>query len=167
MYPCGVGLGPLKAVQSRESTSLCHVLIWPWHSEVDSRRWTIFNGLTPTPHRYTPCTCDRIYSFNVLLMMGAESTRNMYSNFAVNNKDDCLKLRHGGYLTNKRNILSFSIDFVRNISHSYKHVRNQCSWCVQILMQICTAVAFVNLGYNENLNYTKIFPSNFAVPKIN
>jgi hypothetical protein len=24
MYRCGVGLGPLKAVQGRESTSLCH-----------------------------------------------------------------------------------------------------------------------------------------------
>ena len=24
MYRCGVGLGPLKAVQVRESTSLCH-----------------------------------------------------------------------------------------------------------------------------------------------
>jgi hypothetical protein len=28
------------------------------------------------------------------------------------------------------------------------------------------AVAFINLGYNENLNYAKLFPSNFAVPKI-
>ena len=46
------------------------------------------------------CTCDCIYSFNVLLMMGEESTRNMYSNFAVNNKDDCLKLHHVGYLIN-------------------------------------------------------------------
>jgi hypothetical protein len=32
--------------------------------------------------------------------MGAESTRNTYSNFAVNNKDDCLKLHHVGYLIN-------------------------------------------------------------------
>jgi hypothetical protein len=31
-------------------------------------------------------------------MMGAESTRNMYSNLAVNNKYDCLKLLHVGYL---------------------------------------------------------------------
>ena len=30
--------------------------------------------------------------------MGAESTQNMYSNVAVNNKDDCLKLHHVGYL---------------------------------------------------------------------
>jgi hypothetical protein len=30
--------------------------------------------------------------------MGAESTRNMYSNLAVNNKYDCLKLHHVGYL---------------------------------------------------------------------
>jgi len=44
------------------------------------------------------CTCDCIYSFNVLLMMGAESTRNMQSNLAVNNKYDCLKLHHFGYL---------------------------------------------------------------------
>jgi hypothetical protein len=34
----------------------------------------------------------------VLLMMGAESTQNMYSNLAVNNKYDCLKLHHVGYL---------------------------------------------------------------------
>jgi hypothetical protein len=34
----------------------------------------------------------------VLLMMGAESTRNMYSNLAVKNKYDCLKLHHVGYL---------------------------------------------------------------------
>jgi hypothetical protein len=34
-------------------------------------------------------------------MMGAESTRNMYSNFAVNNKEDCLKLHHVGYLINR------------------------------------------------------------------
>jgi hypothetical protein len=33
------------------------------------------------------------------LMMGAESTRNMYSNLAVKNKYDCLKLHHVGYLT--------------------------------------------------------------------
>jgi hypothetical protein len=34
----------------------------------------------------------------VLLMMGAESTRNMYSNLAENKKYDCLKLHHVGYL---------------------------------------------------------------------
>jgi hypothetical protein len=34
----------------------------------------------------------------VLLMMGAESTRNMQSNLAVNNKYDCLKLHHVGSL---------------------------------------------------------------------
>jgi hypothetical protein len=34
----------------------------------------------------------------VLLMMGAENTRNMYSNLAVKNKYDCLKLHHVGYL---------------------------------------------------------------------
>jgi hypothetical protein len=34
----------------------------------------------------------------VLLMMGAESTRNMYSNLAVKNKYDCIKLHHVGYL---------------------------------------------------------------------
>jgi hypothetical protein len=34
-------------------------------------------------------------------MMGAESTRNMYSNLAVNNKDDCLKLHHVGSLINR------------------------------------------------------------------
>jgi hypothetical protein len=33
-----------------------------------------------------------------LLMMGAESTRNMYSNLAAKNKYDCLKLHHVGYL---------------------------------------------------------------------
>jgi hypothetical protein len=31
-------------------------------------------------------------------MMGAESTRNMYSNLAEKNKYDCLKLHHVGYL---------------------------------------------------------------------
>jgi hypothetical protein len=77
-YRYGVGLGPLKAVQGRESTSL-----------------------KPTPHRYMTCTCDCIYSFNAFLMMGADSTRNMLSNFAVNNKDDCLKLHHVGYLINR------------------------------------------------------------------
>jgi hypothetical protein len=41
---------------------------------------------------------DSIYSSNVLLMMGAESTQNMYSNLTVNNKYDCLKLPHVGYL---------------------------------------------------------------------
>jgi hypothetical protein len=34
----------------------------------------------------------------VLLMMGAEGTQNMYSNLAVKNKYDCLKLHHVGYL---------------------------------------------------------------------
>jgi hypothetical protein len=29
MYRCGVGLGPLEAVQGRESTSLCHGQISP------------------------------------------------------------------------------------------------------------------------------------------
>jgi hypothetical protein len=47
------------------------------------------------------CNCDCIYSFSVLLMMVAESTRNLYSNFAVNNKDDCLKLNHVVYLINR------------------------------------------------------------------
>jgi hypothetical protein len=32
--------------------------------------------------------------------MGAESTQNMYSHFAVKNKDDCLKLHNVGYLIN-------------------------------------------------------------------
>jgi len=45
-----------------------------------------FNTYNPTPHRHMTCTCDNIYSSNVLLMMGAESTRNMYSNLAVDNK---------------------------------------------------------------------------------
>jgi hypothetical protein len=44
-------------------------------------------------------------------MMGAESTRNMYSNLAVNNKYDCLKLHHVGYLIKW-------IDDARN--HKYK-----------------------------------------------
>jgi hypothetical protein len=34
----------------------------------------------------------------VLLTMGAETTRNMYSNLAEKNKYDCLKLHHVGYL---------------------------------------------------------------------
>jgi hypothetical protein len=34
----------------------------------------------------------------LLLMMGAESTRNMYSNLALKNKYDCLKPHHVGYL---------------------------------------------------------------------
>jgi hypothetical protein len=34
----------------------------------------------------------------VLLMMGAERTRNMYSNLEENNKYDCLKPHHVGYL---------------------------------------------------------------------
>jgi hypothetical protein len=34
----------------------------------------------------------------VLLMMGAESTRNMQSNLVEKNKCDCLKLHHVGYL---------------------------------------------------------------------
>jgi hypothetical protein len=35
---------------------------------------------------------------SVPLMMGAQSTRNMYSNLAVKNKCDCLKLHLDGYL---------------------------------------------------------------------
>jgi hypothetical protein len=35
----------------------------------------------------------------VLLMMGAESTRNMCSNLAVKNKYDCIMLYYVGYLT--------------------------------------------------------------------
>jgi hypothetical protein len=34
----------------------------------------------------------------VLLMMGAESTPNKYSNLTEKNKYDCLKLHHVGYL---------------------------------------------------------------------
>jgi hypothetical protein len=34
----------------------------------------------------------------VLLMMGAENTRNMYSNLAVKNKYDYLKLHHVAYI---------------------------------------------------------------------
>jgi hypothetical protein len=47
----------------------------------------------------------------VLLMMGTESTRNMYSNLAEKNKYNCLKLHHVGYLIKQ-------IDEVRN--HKYK-----------------------------------------------
>jgi len=59
---------------------------WPWHSEVGARLWTPFNGFKPTRHRHMICTWDCIYSFYVLLMMGAESTWNTYSNLAVDNK---------------------------------------------------------------------------------
>ena len=76
-------------------------LIWSWHSEVESWPWTSFNRPELTPHRYMICTCDCIYSFNVPVMMGAKSTWNMQSNFTVNNKDDCLKLHHIGYLINR------------------------------------------------------------------
>jgi hypothetical protein len=47
----------------------------------------------------------------VLLMMGAESTRNMQSNLAGKNKYDCLKLHHVGYLIKQT-------DDARN--HKYK-----------------------------------------------
>jgi hypothetical protein len=49
---------------------------------------------------FTVCTVPMIAStvLIVLLMMGAEGTRNMYSNLAVKNKYDCLKLHHVGYL---------------------------------------------------------------------
>jgi hypothetical protein len=47
----------------------------------------------------------------VLLMMGAESTRNMLSNLTEKNKYDCLKLHHVGYLIKY-------IDDSRN--HKYK-----------------------------------------------
>jgi hypothetical protein len=47
----------------------------------------------------------------VLLMMGAESTRNMYSNLAEKKKYNCLKLHHVGYLIKR-------IDDARN--HKYK-----------------------------------------------
>jgi hypothetical protein len=76
-FMCRRGLNPLKDVQGRESISLCHGQIWPWYSEIDSRPWTSFNGFKPTLHRHMTCTYDCICSFNVLLMMGAESTRNM------------------------------------------------------------------------------------------
>jgi hypothetical protein len=57
-----------------------------------------FSGFKPH-HTYTR-TVPMIASavFIVLLMMGAESTRNMYSNLAVKDKYDCLKLHHIGYL---------------------------------------------------------------------
>jgi hypothetical protein len=38
--------------------------------------------------------------------MGAESTLNMYSNLAVNNKYDCLKLHHVGYLIKYSELMS-------------------------------------------------------------
>jgi hypothetical protein len=43
----------------------------------------------------------------VLLMMGAESTRNMYSNLAKKNKYNCLKLHHVGYLIKQRAEVTF------------------------------------------------------------
>jgi hypothetical protein len=46
----------------------------------------------------------------VLLMMGAEGTRNMWINLAVKNKYACLKLHHVGYLIKQ-------IDDARN--HKY------------------------------------------------
>jgi hypothetical protein len=49
----------------------------------------------------------------VLLMMGAESTRNIYSNLAVNNKYDCLKLHHVGYL------MKYAHSYCSVLSQSY------------------------------------------------
>jgi hypothetical protein len=43
----------------------------------------------------------------VLMMMGAENTRNMYSNLAEKNTYNCLKLHHVGYLMKL-------IDYARN-----------------------------------------------------
>jgi hypothetical protein len=74
-------------------------------------------------------TCDCIYNFNVLLRMGAETTRNLYSNFTVNNKDDCLKLHHVGYLINR-----VMTDGTTNIKYyssmlcfEYQNITNICS----------------------------------------
>jgi hypothetical protein len=69
---CRCGLNPLKDFQRRESVSLCHCQV------------------------RTVLTASAILI--VLLMMGAESTRNMYSNLAEKNKYSCLKLHHVGYL---------------------------------------------------------------------
>jgi hypothetical protein len=47
--------------------------------------------------------------------MGAESTQNMSSNIAVNNKYDCLKLHHVGYLIKQ-------IDDARNHKYIYMYI---------------------------------------------
>jgi hypothetical protein len=70
------GLNPLKDVQGRESISQCH-------------------GPLSSPHElYLSASAVLI----VLLMMDAESTRNMQSNLAEKNNYNCLKLHHVGYL---------------------------------------------------------------------
>jgi len=66
------------------------------------------------------CTCDCIYSFNVILVMGAESTRNMYSNLAVNNKYDCLKLHHVGYLIIYMYVYIYISLFLVNLDRYFK-----------------------------------------------
>jgi hypothetical protein len=59
--------------------------------------------------------------------MGAESTRNMYSNLAVKNKHDCLKLHHVGYLIKY-------IDDARN--HKYK--KKLIIWLINNFIPLCT-----------------------------
>jgi len=75
------------------------------------------------------CTCDCIYSFNALLMMGAENTGNMSSNLAVNNKYDCLKLHHVGFL--KNTLQKFPT--LRNKSDRTSDIRNILVYCCRML----------------------------------
>jgi len=89
----------IKTVDAIKGTS--HVLVWCRFKSIKIWPWSPFNRFKATPHRDMTCTCDCIYSFNVLLMMCAESAWNMYSKLPTNNKYYCLKL-HQGFLLNKR-----------------------------------------------------------------
>jgi hypothetical protein len=62
----------------------------------------------------------------VLLTMGAESTRNMYSNLAVKNRDDCLKLHHFGYLMKCNFIVCHIFNEIRKINSGLKVVTFYC-----------------------------------------
>jgi hypothetical protein len=70
----------------------------------------------------------------VLLMMGAESTRNMYSNLAEKNKYDCLKLHRVGYLIKW-------IDDARN--HKYKKIDTVVFVSSAVSVQFCIPQCYV------------------------
>ena len=83
LCPVSRPITALDCVQLKDNNRAPVARIGP---EINSRAYLC---VPQGQHRHMTCTCDCIYSFNVLLMMGADSTRNMYSNLTVNNKYGC------------------------------------------------------------------------------
>jgi hypothetical protein len=53
-----------KSVERCPRSGVYFTMSWPWHTEIDSRPWTSFNGFKP--HRHMNCTYDCICSFNCI-----------------------------------------------------------------------------------------------------